>query len=124
MWKKTLPLLLAPLVLAGCQATFTNLSALQQPRTPTHLYPVEVAFNSKQQALRWDSIKAYAAVDNELYPLRQTRLMQNRWEGLIPVPNGTNAVIFRYKFDYEYNAFGGPEKTSALSVPYRLRILE
>ena len=124
MWKKTLPLLLVPLLFAGCQATFTNVSALQQPRNPNNLYPVEVALNSKQQALRWDSIKSYVAVGNELYPLRQTRLMQNRWEGLIPVPAGTNAVVYRYKFDYEYNAFGGPEKTSALSSPYKLRILE
>lgn len=124
MWKKTLPLLLAPLLFAGCQSGFTNLSALQQPRNANNLYPVEVAFHSNEQALRWDSIKPYVALGNELYPLRQTRLMQNRWEGLVPVPAGSNSVVYRYKIDYEYNAFGGPKKDSTLSSPYKLRILE
>lgn len=124
MWKKVLPLLLVPCLLAGCSSTFTNLTAQRQPRNPNHLYPVGVAFNTRQQSLRWDSIQPVVVVGTESFPLRQTVLMSNRWEGLVPVPAGTNLVHYHYKFDFQYNDFGGPKSDSAFSPPYRLQILE
>jgi hypothetical protein len=50
--------------------------------------------------------------------------MTNRWEGLVQVPAGTDVVHYRYKFDFSYNAMGGPKPDSALSPEYTLRILE
>ena len=63
-------------------------------------------------------------VGTNYYPMRTTMLMSNRWEGLVPVPANTNAVYYRYRLDFLYNDFGGPQKDSAMSEQYRLRILD
>ena len=124
MLKRMLPLLFAPLLLVGCTSTFTNLTPLHQTRNSNNFYPVEVAMESRQQSLRWDTIHPQIIVGNEVYPMRPTNLMTNRWEGLIQVPPGTDVVHYRYKFDFSYNAMGGPKPDSALSPEYTLRILE
>jgi hypothetical protein len=125
MMKKFLPLLLAPLLLAGCATTFTNLTPQQQTRNANNLYPVEVAFTTKQQSLRWETIQAYVNVGTEFYPMRQTLKMSNRWEGLVPVPKDKWAVQYRYKFDFKYNAMGQPpQNDSAISPEYTLHIME
>jgi hypothetical protein len=124
MLKRMLPLLFAPLLLAGCTSTFTNLTPLHQTRNSNNLYPVEVAMESRQQSLRWDTIHPQIIVGDQVYPMRPTNLMTNRWEGVVPVPAGTDLVHYRYKFDFNYNAMGGPKPDSALSPEYTLRILE
>jgi hypothetical protein len=123
MLKKFLPLLFAPLLLAGCATQFTNLTPRQQVRNPNNLYPVEVAMTSRQQTLRWDTIRPQIVVGRDYYPMRPTPLMKNRWEGLVPVPAGTTEVHYRYKFDYRENAFGSPRDNSSLSQEYTLRVL-
>jgi hypothetical protein len=122
MLKKFLPVLFVPLLLAGCATPITNLTPLQQKRNANNLYPVEVALDSSQQSLRWDSIRAQILVGTEAYPMRATLLMTNRWEGLVPVPPGASTVSYNYKFDYEYNSFGKPKAASLLSSPYILRV--
>ena len=123
MWKKILPVL-SGLLLTGCAATFTNVSSLQQPRNANNLYPVEVAFASQQQSLRWDSIHPYVVANGQLYDMRLTPLMTNRWEGYVPVPSGASEVTYRYKFQYLYNDFGkAPSTGNALSREYKLTIL-
>jgi hypothetical protein len=124
MSKKILLLVFAPLLLAGCTSTFTNLTPLQQSRNTNNLYPVEVAMTSKQQSLRWDSIHPQIQVGKDYYPMQQTRLMTNRWEGLVPVPAGQDSVRYRYKFDFDYNGFGGPRPDSAISPEYTLKVTE
>lgn len=124
MWKKALPILLLPCLLTGCTATFTNLSARHQVRNPNNLYPVEVALNSRQQSLRWETIEPKVVVGTETYDLRPTPLMTNRWEGLIPVGPQTNLVFYHYKFDFKYYHFGSPRNDSAASPEYKLQILE
>ncbi len=114
----------AAVLLSGCQATFTNLSPREQPRSTNNLYTVEVAFTSRQQTLRWDSIKPQVMVGNNFYPLRPTSLMTNRFEGLIPVGPGTNLIHYRYKFDYRYNAMGPAGSDSATSPDFILQILD
>jgi hypothetical protein len=124
MWKKILPVL-SVLLLTGCAATFTRLTPLQQPRNANNLYPVEVAFNSQQQSLRWESIQPYVLVNGELYPLRPVALVENRWEGFVPVPPGANSVDYRFKFDYKYNSVGTkPKSNSAYSPAYKLNIVD
>jgi len=122
--KKFLPLL--PLLLmTGCASTFTRLSPLQQQRNVNNLYPVEVQFNSPQQSLRLDSIKPYVLVNGEPYPLRPVEMVQNRWEGFVPVPAGANTATFRFKFDYLYNNLGTePKPNSAWSPAYQLKIVD
>ena len=123
IWKKFLPIL-PVLLMTGCAATFTRLTPLEQPRNANNLYPVEVQFNSPQQSLRRDSIKPYVLVNGEPYPLRPVQMIQNRWEGLVPVPAGANAATFRFKFDYLYNNVGtDPKPDSALSPEYKLKIV-
>ena len=123
MFKKFLPVLLLPL-LAGCATHFTNLTPERQARNTNNLYRVEVALACRQQSLRWDSIKPQIAVGADFYPMQLTPLMTNRWEGLVPVPPGTNVVRYRYKFDFDYNALGKPQADSARSQEYTLWILE
>jgi hypothetical protein len=122
--KKLLPLLLIPVLMAGCEATLTNLTPQTRVRNPDNLYMVEVALASRQQTMRWDSIKPQVVVGQDFYPMRPTKLMTNRWEALLPVPSSVNTVHYRYKFDYTYNAVGSPRTDSILSHEYTLRILD
>ena len=123
-WKKFLPLLPA-LLLTGCATNFTRLTPNEQPRNANNLYPVEVAFNSQQQALRWDSIKPYVLVNGQPYDMRQVPMITNRWEVFVPVPPSGNSVSYRFKFDYLYNNWGTPPKpNSAYSPQYKLEILD
>ncbi|HZR20842.1 MAG TPA: hypothetical protein VFE51_26405 [Verrucomicrobiae bacterium] len=124
MLKRMLLCIFAPLLLAGCTSTFTNLTPLHQTRNANNLYPVEVAMTSRQQTLRWDSIRPQIMVGAEVYPMRPTNLMTNRWEGLVPVPPGASLVHYRYKFDFDYNTMGRPKPDSALSPEYTLQISE
>jgi hypothetical protein len=123
MLKKFLPLLLVPLLM-GCNATFTNLTPHQQVRNGNNLYPVEVAFTSRQQTLRWESIHPQIVVGNEYYAMKPVQLMTNRWEGLLPVAPGTGTVHYSYKLDFQYNSMGPALGDSARSPEYSLRIIE
>ncbi|HUA64248.1 MAG TPA: hypothetical protein VME24_00270 [Alphaproteobacteria bacterium] len=123
-WKNLLLALPAILLITGC-GTFTNLTPLQQTRNANNSYPVEVAFTSPDQTLRWDSIKPYVLVNGQLYEMHQTPLVTNRWEGFVPAMPGENSVTYRYKFDYYYNSFSAqPGKNSAFSPQYTLQIVE
>jgi hypothetical protein len=125
MLKKFLPLL-PVLLLAGCATgTFTRLTPGEQPRNANNLYPVEASFDSRQQSLRWDSIKAYVLVNGQPLLLRQVPMVKNRWEGLVPVPAGASMVAYRFKFDYLYNHFGSPpQPNSVVSKIYTLKVVD
>ncbi len=123
MLKKTLPFLLLPL-LAGCAAQFTNLTPRQQSRNSNNLYPVEVAFTSKQQNLRWDSIKPQVVVAGQPFEMRPTMMMTNRWEGLVPVTSDSGVIHYHYRFDFNTAGFGTLNPDSAVSPEYTLRIKE
>ena len=104
---------------------FTRLTPLQQTRNASNLYPVEVAFNSQQQSLRWETIQPYVLANGALYPMHPVQKMQNRWEGFVPVQPGVNSVDYRFKFDYKYNAVGSaPKPASAVSPLYKLNIVD
>jgi hypothetical protein len=125
MLKKFLPLLPC-LLLAGCAtATFTRLTPGEQPRNANNLYPVEVAFDSAQQSLRWDSIQPSVLVNGQVLPLRPVPMVKNRWEGLVPVPPGVATVNYRFKFDYLYNHFAtAPQPNSVSSKTYTLKVVD
>lgn len=95
-----------------------------QPRNANNLYPVEVAFDSKQQSIRWDSIQPYVLVNGNPIPMRPVPMVENRWEGFVPVPPTSDTVTYRFKFDYLYNTFGDvPQKDSAWSSSYTLKVV-
>ena len=124
MLKKFLSLL-PVLLFTGCAATFSRLTPSQQPRNQNNVYPVEVSFNSSQQSLRWDSIKPYVLMNGTRLPMRQVLGIENRWEGLVPVPPTESSVTYRIVFDYDYNNFGTPPKPdSAFSPTYTLKITD
>lgn len=124
MLKKILPFLLLPLLVAGCASEITNLTPRQQSRNANNLYPVEVAFTSKQQNIRWDSVKPTVIVDGQPFQMKPTLLMTNRWEGLVPASPGANAVKYHYRFDFNVNGFGKVSAENAVSQDYVLKILE
>ena len=121
--RKFLPLVLLPVLFAGC-SSITNLTPQQQTRNATGLYPVEVALASRQQTLVWDTIQPYVVVGVDFYPMRPTALMKNRWETLLPVAAATNAVHYKFKFDYKYNSIGPRREDSKLSPEFRLQIVD
>jgi hypothetical protein len=123
MLKKILPFLLLPLM-AGCATEITNLTPRQQSRNANNLYPVEVAFNSKQQNIRWDSIKPTVIVNGQPFEMHPTLMMTNRWEGLVPATPEVGALKYRYRFDFDVNGFGKRSAENAVSPDYTLKILE
>ena len=126
MVKRLLPVLVIALLLTGCATTtITNLTAKQTLRNDKNLYPVEVALASRQQTMRWPTIKANTIMENEVYTMRLTSLMTNRWETLIPIPPGKSTILYRFKFEFMYDAFGSPGKMDSLLSPiYKLQILD
>ena len=125
MWKKFLPVL-PVLLLTGCAATFTRLTPLEQPRNANNLYPVEVAFTSQQQSMRWETIHPYVLANGELYAMRPTPLVTNRWEGFVPVPRGVNGVDlpFQIRLSVQRLRQGSRRPRSALSPAYNLTIVD
>lgn len=116
--------LTAVVVLTGCTGTLTNLAPEYQTRRADGLYPVAVAFETRQASLRWQSIKPYVVVGDKFYPMRQMPLMSNRWETLLEVPAGTSIVHYRYKLEWQYNAIPVPQNDSQLTKPQTLRIID
>lgn len=123
MFKKTLPFLLVAL-LTGCASQITNLTPRQQVRNPNNLYPVEVAFKSGQQNIRWDTVKPTVIVNGQPYEMHPTMMMTNRWEGLVPVPPGVDTVKYHYRVDFNINAFGKMSAENAVSPDYTLKVLD
>jgi hypothetical protein len=123
--KKLLALCLLPMLLAGCvTSSITNLTASQQPRNPNNQYLIEYEWDTNQQAVRPESITPYVVAGFDIYEMRPTPRMSNRWEALIPVPPDKNFITYHFKVDYEYNKFGGVGKSSVISPEYRLNIVE
>ena len=117
---------MAAMLLTACGTTssVTLLSPRTQTRNPQGLYPVEIEFRSNMQALKKETLKPYLQVDDQNYPMRRTPRLEHRWETLLPVPAGTNAVIYRVKVDFEYNAIPAARPDSVLAGPYQLQIRE
>ena len=56
--------------------------------------------------------------------MHPTPLMNNRWETLIPVPTNETHLVYRYRFDFKYNAVPSPRADSVLSSDYTLQIID
>ena len=119
-----LPVALLALGLAGCATTITNLTPSQQPRNANGLYPVAVAWETRQATIRPQTLTPYVVVGDNAYPLQATPFMSNRWEAVIPVPAEERFAHYHFKIDFEYSRMGKPGKSSMLSQDYTLRILD
>ena len=84
--EKALFAVVSAALLAGCASTsITNLTPGTHQRNEQNVYPVEINFNSNLRAIRRDTIKPYVQIGNENYLMRQTSVVKDRWESLIPV---------------------------------------
>lgn len=124
IWKCWLWLLL-PSVLTGCvTARVTNLTPSQLPRDPGGFYPVEAAWRSNQQSLIKESIRAYAVVGDDVYPMQPVPLVADRWETLVHVPADQQMITYRFRFTYAYRDIPAVRTDSLLSPIYSLRIVD
>ena len=117
-----LSLLLPTLLTLGCSSTLTNLTPSTVPRNANGVYPVEVDWQHRLQALRPETVKAYVVVGLEQIPMQAVPIVSNRWESLLPIPADKSFVYYRFKFDYELNGMPLPRHDSKLSKEYKVQI--
>ena len=122
--KNVLWLLPGCLLLTSCAtSTITNLTSSTQTRNASGQYPLEYAWDSSMATIRPETITPYAVViGGDMYPMRKTLRMTNRWETLVPIPPDKNSINYYFKVDYDYNRFGQPGKGSKASPEYKLSI--
>jgi outer membrane PBP1 activator LpoA protein len=122
---KLLSVSLLAVVLTGCtSSSIVNLTPRQQPRNDTGLYLVEAEWQSNQRSIRYDTLSPKVIVGTNAYVMRQTQLLTNRWEALIPVAKDEKLLNYHYKFDFKYTTVPTKLNDSKISVPYQLKITE
>jgi hypothetical protein len=112
------------LLLTGCSTSMTNLTPHSLPRNPSNLYPFEVEFATNEKSIRENTLRPYVMIGTELYPMKRTPMLKNRFEAAIPIPAQTNYVYYRYKFDYDYDRIPSAGVSSRLSPTYQLEIVD
>jgi len=123
--KKLLPLLVVSSLLVGCTTpTVTNLTPSRQVRKENGQYPFEVQWNSRQQSLIKESMKAYVVIGLDRYPMQRVAMLTNRWETLVPIPADKDVVTYQFKFDYDYRGIPARQSDSKTSKYYQLYFLD
>jgi hypothetical protein len=108
---------------SGCRTTLTNLTPSQVGRNNTGLYPFEVVWDTTQQSVREETLKASVVLGDEVYPMQRTPKLNNRWEAFIPISTDKSVINYRYRFDYEYLSIPNRRQNSRLSPQYQLQII-
>ena len=115
--------LLSLLLLAGCtHTTLTNLTLGTVPRNASGFYPVEIIWENTETTLRPETIQPVVIVGTNLYPMKRTPLVTNRWQTLVPVGAKSSELRYRVKINWMYNAVPVPAANSQLSQEFMLRI--
>ena len=109
-------------VAAGCTSTITNLTPSQMPRNSTGLYQFEMAWKSREHVIKTNTLQPYVVVGTEAYPMRQTPIVSNRWETLVPIPAVQSIVNYRFKVDYLQLRMPEARMNSKLSPEFKLLI--
>ncbi len=122
MKKKIFALLLLPALLAGC-SSITNLTPSSYARDPSGFYRVEAQWSSQREVIRQGSFNAVVLLEVKSYPMRPVPLVQDRWEGFIPVPAAEDLVHYHYKFDFLVDTVSQPRPDSLMSTDYSLKIV-
>jgi len=112
-------------LLSGCaSSSITNLTPRTQPRNAENVYPIEIEFASNLRTIRKESVRPYVQIGRDNYLMRQTPVVNNRWETLVPVGAAEDLVNYRVKVDFKYNSIPEPKPNSVLSGYYQLQITE
>jgi hypothetical protein len=115
-------LALIPLLLAGCNTPFVNLTPSEQVRNRDGFYQVEMVWDSNHRSLVRESVKPTVVVGTESYSMRPTALVKSRWETLIPITPDSKTVNYRFRVDYEYRTIPGTRPNTEFSPPFQLTI--
>lgn len=119
--RASLMALLGALLLAGCAPTsVSNLTPRTVPVTATRTYPFEVTWDTSRRGVKAEAVKAYVVIDGTLYPMTKVPVVFNRWEALVPIPEGRTYVPYKYRFDYVIPGVASRMPTSEWSPEYRL----
>jgi len=111
------------LLLAGCtHTTLTNLTLGTMPRNASGFYPVEIIWENTETTLRPETVQPVVLVGTNLYPMKRTPLVTNRWQTLVPVGAKSSELRYRVKVNWMYNAVPVPAGNSQLSQEFLLRI--
>ena len=122
---KALTFSLLALGLTACtSSSIVNLTSKQQPRNEAGLYLVEAEWQSNQRSIRYDTLAPKVVIGTNEYAMRQTQLLTNRWEALVPVAKDGKLVNYHYKFDFKYTTVPTKLNDSKISAPYQLKIVE
>lgn len=116
---------LLALGLTGCtSSTIINLTPSQQARNDSGLYLVEAEWKSNQRSIRYDTLAPKVVIGTNEYTMRQTQLLTNRWEALIPVPKDEKHLNYHYKFDFKFTTVPAKLNDSKVSPPYQLNVVD
>ncbi|MCD6050919.1 MAG: hypothetical protein K0Q55_2322 [Verrucomicrobia bacterium] len=122
---KALTFSLLALGLTACtSSSIVNLTSHQQPRNDAGLYLVEAEWRSNQRSIRYDTLTPKVVVGTNEYIMRQTQLLTNRWEALVPVSKDGKLMNYHYKFDFKYTTVPNKMNDSKTSPPFQLKIVE
>lgn len=111
------------LAFMGCtSSSLVNLTPTRQPRNDTGLYLVEAEWRSNQRSINYDTLAPKVIVGTNIYPMRQTKLLTNRWEAVIPVGQDQKLANYYYKFDFQYTTLPTRKNDCLVSQPYQLEI--
>ena len=61
------------------------------------------------------TMKPMVMVGTQVYPMKRTPLVTNRWDTLVPVPADASELRYRIKVNWEYNAVPVPDANSQRS---------
>jgi len=115
--------LLSLFLCVGCiQQRITNLTPGALPRNTSGFYPVEIIWESSQPTVRHETVKPQVMIGTNSFAMKNTQLMTNRWEALVPVGPAANELRYRIKVNWKYNAIPVPAANSQLSEEFILRI--
>ncbi|MSR67140.1 MAG: hypothetical protein EXS24_07195 [Pedosphaera sp.] len=121
--KRVLLAILVAATAIGCVThNFSNLTLREHPRVATGLYPVELIWETNEQAVRLESIKPLIIIGTNVFPMQKTLLLKNRWEALVPADKTVTNLYYRIRVDWQFNTIPFPEKNSQMSPQYQLRI--
>lgn len=119
--KKLTPLCAIALMVTGCSSV-TNLTPRNYTRKPDNLYHFEMQVDSRQQSIRWETVKPFVKIGSEEIPMERTHRMSNRWEASIPLSDKESIIYYKYKVYFEFDDFGPRGKDTIVSGTYKVEL--
>ena len=115
--------ILSPLFFTGCiYHEITNMTPGTLPRNDKGYYEVHIIWESNDNAVRHDTIKPVVLIGTNIFEMKRTPLVKNRWQTPVPVDPVANELRYRIKVNWKYNTIPVPAANSQLSEEFLLRI--